>query len=409
MANGDTPGFMSHLELNEDGSDKLAPLKGDILSDETPQQTATDKPKEEKPVEEPKPETPAEGEKPKEETKPKEEKPPEDKPKEEEEITYNATEILAKKPEERTEEEKKALTEGQDVLTDEQKKQLADEVKAVEEAKPKVEEILAKRPNERTDEEKKALTEATLTDEQKKQLDEETKTSEIDPTKVIEKTSKQVEDIKNTPSEKQSELQKAVIMAGKFPLAFPTIPKKEDFTLEDGKFDIEGWGKVFANNIVMSMQQSLTGGPLSAAVFGILMEGFKQEQTEAGQAAEKDSYATGIYTQLVKNYPILGTDKDLEETFDTLLQGEFNKRAVLAEKLKAEGKEPSRMEYADFEKLLTKLIGKQKKEVIEKPDGEKTETLPGGVNLNAGGTQLPKDEIDEAISGMMQVKSKVLF
>lgn len=238
-----------------------------------------------------------------------------------------------------------------------------------------------------------------------------------DLTKVVERASEAVVEAKNTPTEKQTELMKAVQLSQSVPLIFvDNFPQMKDFELEDGTFNVDGYMQSYTKSLIMGIQKSLAGGPLSASVFGILHNAMKEEQTElskqeseAAVEKERTERATNIMNTLQTNYPRLKNDKDLEEAFDDMLGGVMQKRMA---RIQA-GEKLEDMKYEDFEKILLRIIGEASK---SKPpsteiedDGERAEKLKGGVTLNGGGNEQPVDPIDADIDAMMRVKSKSLF
>lgn len=243
---------------------------------------------------------------------------------------------------------------------------------------------------------------------------EEPKTPEKTPdlTKAVEKASDAVAAAKDTPTEKQTELMKAVKLSQSVPLIFvDNFPKMKEYELEDGSFNVDGYMQAYTKSLIMGIQKSLAGGPLSASVFGILHNAMKEEATTMSAEAERDEKATSILTKLQTDYPRLKTDKDLEEAFDDMLQGVIQKRNGRI----AAGEKLEDLKFEDVEKILLRLIGTNSKSqpapTTPVDDGEKTETLKGGgANLNNGtGKVVPVSEVDQDIDAMMRVKSKSLF
>jgi len=226
-----------------------------------------------------------------------------------------------------------------------------------------------------------------------------------DNAKSVEKTAEQIEAVAR--GEGNEKLKQAVAIANKFPLVDVPMPKAKDYVLDDGSIDLDAYGKQLIGNTVMAFQKSLIAGPLSAALYGVLNTAMTEEQSAGQQEKEATEYASGIYNKLVENFPRLKEDKDIEESFDSLLQGENLKRAKLAEQMAKEGKTLPRMAYEDYEKLLIKLVGKRE-QTQNKEELDPVETMKGGVVMNGGipGTQ---DSSDPDIDAMMRVKSKNLF
>lgn len=230
--------------------------------------------------------------------------------------------------------------------------------------------------------------------------------SKPDNAKIVEKTADQIEAAaKGQGNEK---LKQAIDLANKFQLVNVDMPKSKDFVLDDGSIDLDSYSKSLITNTVMAIQKSLVGGPLSAALYGVLNTAMTEEQATAQEEKEINDYATGIYNDLVKNFPILSKDKEIEESFDSLLQGENLKRTKLAEQMAKEGKTLPRMEYADYEKLLIRLVGKRNADPT-KEEADPVETLKGGVVMNGGAGTPGGDTSDPDIAAMMRVKSKNLF
>ena len=354
----DVPSFMQNMGETQEEQVILAPLKDDILKDpdktEVPETPPDEKTPEKTPVDE----------KPEDEKKEPEKE--EDK-KKEEPVKDEDIEKMNKTKKPTIEEEKK------EVKTEEKKTEV------------KVEE---KKPDEKQTEKKPdAIIE-----------------------KAIDKATDAIKESKIMPSAKHTELMKAVGLANKVPLIFPEkLPVQKDFWNDDESFNLDGYMKAYTQSLIMGIQKAISGGPLTATVFGLLQKAVSEEQDTARETEEQEAYATGILNKLHENYPVLAKDKDLEETYDSLLQGEIAKRVKIAERDK---KEVKRMEYEDFENVLLKLIGKKtqknKTGTVAEDDGEKTESLKGNVTLD-GGQSMPKDEIDDDIAGMKRVKEKSIF
>ena len=202
-----------------------------------------------------------------------------------------------------------------------------------------------------------------------------------------------------------TEFHKAVQLASKTPLIFPeNLPKKEDFVLEDGAFDIDGYSKQLIGSVIMAVQKSITGGPLAAATYGILMEAMKEESGAVSKEAELDKYAKDIMGKLETAVPRLKDDKELQELFDDTLNGVMVKRS----KLIATGQKLPDMVYEDYEKILTKLIGNGAKPATPPTPPDPVENLNGGITMNDTTTPSGSEE-DSDIDAMLRVKKKSLF
>lgn len=231
-----------------------------------------------------------------------------------------------------------------------------------------------------------------------------------DPVTTVKKVTDGIAELRagKIPEGGMTEFHKAVQLASQTPLIFPEkLPRREDFTMEDGTFDLDNYMKQYTNSIIMGIQKSITGGPLAAATYGILMEAMKEEGNTLKEDSAREAYANDIMGKLNTAFPRLATDKVFQELVDDTLNGVMLKRQRLIDA----GEKLGPMKYEEYEAVVARLIGSGPKpagggtpvDPIEPPNG-------GGVALNPGGGDAALIDQDDAdISAMQRVKSKSLF
>lgn len=289
-------------------------------------------------------------------------------PKPGEEPVYNAADILKKPPAERSQQEKDELQKHPEVLTEEQKKQLADEDAAAKANPPKQDDKVTPQPPSSTDATKAAA-----------------------------------DALKNGDrSEQRKKLMETVDALKKIPLIVPNIPDPDNYWDDANKsFNMKAWATDFTRAFSLSIQQSLLGGQLGAAMFGILHDAMREEDdTRSGEIARQRENQS-ILDKLASHAPVLAKDEKLQARFERAIYGEKAKRTAKAQ---AEKKDPEPMKYEDYEAILDDLITTTTP-VTTTPPSDPTVTPPGGPQMGGEGGQ-PASEVDQDIAAMMGAKSK---
>ena len=61
------------------------------------------------------------------------------------------------------------------------------------------------------------------------------------------------------------------------------LPKSSNYFNEDKSFNLDGYMADVVKAFTMSIQQSLLGGPLSAAMFGLIGDAIQEMETKRGE------------------------------------------------------------------------------------------------------------------------------
>jgi hypothetical protein len=199
----------------------------------------------------------------------------------------------------------------------------------------------------------------------------------------------------------QDNLSKFTQLAKSQPLVDVKLPKSEDYRLDNGNFDLDGYGRDLVRNVVMSIQQSLIGGQLGAMQFGLLQEAMGQDFQEARGAQEHTQKAASVEQKILTTYPIFKTNTQASDLLETTIYGEVAKRAAAAAKA---GKEPEPLSEEDFLKIAETLVKN-----LNIPVAPQSEDAADAVHRSP--TMQPTGSprltgVDADIDAMMQVKSK---
>lgn len=367
----DKPGFLQGTD-----GDLPAVLSG--VNDKTPdtKETTTEEKKDETEKEETTTTTDGAKKDEKEEGKTEEEK-KEDKT--EEDKVYNATEILAKKPEERTEEEKKALEEGKDALTDEQRKQIETEA--------------ASSKNTKKEETKLILG--------KYKSQEEFEKAHLELQRTLTKLTTDRESIVKKDKEMEVFL--------KNPIINPQIPDPKFYKLSDGNFDVQGYVRDALKNFAIATQQSFIKGAMGSVMFGMMKNAWTSEMDSQKTEADRDKFASDTWGKITKTYPIFLKKTELQEIFSEAVVGMKTRKYNEAKAKKEEYVEPG---LEDYLALAKKIVTGQV--VTTKTEEEKTETMKkdSTMRTETDKTDYGADTVENNIKGMQNIvksRSQSLF
>lgn len=184
-------------------------------------------------------------------------------------------------------------------------------------------------------------------------------------------------------------------------------PMKYYFKNEKGEevLDLASFMNDSFKSFGIAIQQSLLGGPLAAAVYGMLGDALLSEQDTARQEAMRDKEATSIWENIQKEFPVLKTDEELQGLFEKAIYGEKYKRAMEA---RANNTEPKELTVDEYMALAKGVVRTQPKPVST-PDAEPTEGVKGDAALKDGSGGGPEEGILRDIQDMVDVKRKSIF
>jgi len=184
----------------------------------------------------------------------------------------------------------------------------------------------------------------------------------------------------------------------------PLIPIKRvrvgDYTDKDGVIDLENYMAEYTKELVLGMQRSFLGGPLAAIQFGMLKDALLGEHSKVITEAQTEQQSSEIVEKLYTEFPILKTNKDLEDVVSKAITGA---KFAASQEAKANGKEAQPFTYDDYVSVITKILGNRTTESSATPE-DPVEPVRGQAVLTTKSE--PKDEMDAILEGMSKAGNK---
>lgn len=199
--------------------------------------------------------------------------------------------------------------------------------------------------------------------------------------------------------EQQKAAEKYIQLAKTTPLIDVKIPKSEDYRLDNGNFDMDGFSRDLVRNTVMAVQQGLIGGQLGSLQFGMMSEALGEEWNSSQQQVTKIQSARAIENKIYESFPIVKSNEKIAKLYERAILGEFHRRK------NADGENAQALSEKDYLDIAQELVENlnitstpNEKDAADKPVGQAT--------LQPDGNRSKLTGVDKDIEDMMSSKSK---